>query len=342
MSDTVVVVGGGPGGLRCAKLLADCGARIVLLEKNSRIGPKVCAGGITEKGLLAHIPRQLIEKSFTDQVIETHRQLCRYHNDTPLIATVNRTALGAHMAREATTSGVRIIKSARVTSITNHSVHYVHNNKEHELRYHFLIGADGALSPVRSFCRVPSRHFGVGIKFTIEAAFPEMVWNFDPYRFQSGYSWIFPHAATASVGVYRCGTGLSPVQLRARLSQWLAAKKIDVGNSSLKAARVNCDYRGFQFGRCFLVGEAAGLVSPITGEGIYPALVSAQEVSRLIVDPHYEPKLLWAMVKKYRMHRILHTIANLHTGLTFVLSECFVQALKRRVISPAALEMATG
>ena len=41
-----VIVGGGPGGLACATLLARQGKEVLVLERNSAIGPKVCAGGI--------------------------------------------------------------------------------------------------------------------------------------------------------------------------------------------------------------------------------------------------------------------------------------------------------
>ena len=70
----ILVVGGGPGGLACATMLAQNGARVALAERKPEIGPKVCAGGITWHGLIKHVPSSLIERSFPEQLIVTPGQ----------------------------------------------------------------------------------------------------------------------------------------------------------------------------------------------------------------------------------------------------------------------------
>jgi flavin-dependent dehydrogenase len=47
----VIIVGAGPAGLRCAEILATSELSVLLLEKNEKMGQKVCAGGITRKDL---------------------------------------------------------------------------------------------------------------------------------------------------------------------------------------------------------------------------------------------------------------------------------------------------
>jgi flavin-dependent dehydrogenase len=44
----VVIIGAGPAGLNCAKKLSEADKTVLLVEKNTEIGPKVCAGGITK------------------------------------------------------------------------------------------------------------------------------------------------------------------------------------------------------------------------------------------------------------------------------------------------------
>jgi geranylgeranyl reductase len=47
MHTDILIVGAGPGGLTCGRLLAEQGREVVILERNNVIGAKVCAGGIT-------------------------------------------------------------------------------------------------------------------------------------------------------------------------------------------------------------------------------------------------------------------------------------------------------
>lgn len=86
----VLIVGGGPGGLACARLLAEQGKQVTLVDRKAAIGPKVCAGGITWSGLLQHVPEHLIERSFPTQHIHTALQQVGISEKTPIIATVNR------------------------------------------------------------------------------------------------------------------------------------------------------------------------------------------------------------------------------------------------------------
>ena len=57
---SVIIIGAGPGGLACARLLAEQGMDVLVLERKSIVGPKVCGGGITWDGLLGRVPMNLI------------------------------------------------------------------------------------------------------------------------------------------------------------------------------------------------------------------------------------------------------------------------------------------
>ncbi len=72
------------------------------------------------------------------------------------------------------------------------------------------------------------------------------------------------------------------------LDDWLQMMKIDKGDVIMESYPISYDYRGYHFGNTFLAGEAAGLGSGLTGEGIYQSLASGQEVARIILDPEYE------------------------------------------------------
>ena len=60
----IIIIGAGPTGLRVAKILAEAGKKVLVLEKNSVIGPKICAGGASPKVFQQGIPEDLIERKF--------------------------------------------------------------------------------------------------------------------------------------------------------------------------------------------------------------------------------------------------------------------------------------
>ena len=119
----------------------------------------------------------------------------------------------------------------------------------------------------------------------------------DARRFSAWYAWIFPHKDTIAVGCCCDPRKMDPEKLKAGFHQWLKDRKIDPEDSSLESYPIAYDYQGVKFGNIFLAGEAAGLASGLTGEGIYQSLASGQEVARLILDPEYEPEQLEKVLK---------------------------------------------
>ena len=77
-----------------------------------------------------------------------------------------------------------------------------------------------------------------------------------------------------------------------------------IKTSGLKAeaANINFDYRGYRFDNKFLIGDAAGLASGLTGEGIYSAVCSGQAAARTILNPCHKDTELLNLIKKHRKH----------------------------------------
>ena len=94
-----IIIGAGPGGLTCASVLAKQGHNVLVLEKNQRVGPKICGGGVTCSGLTQLIPAQLIEKSFNEQFIFSDWQQIKIPSPQPILSTVNREHLGQWSAQ---------------------------------------------------------------------------------------------------------------------------------------------------------------------------------------------------------------------------------------------------
>lgn len=342
MKYDAVIVGGGPGGLKCAALLADQGVKVLVLERKSRIGPKVCAGGITTGGLIKALPKSLIQRTFSSQTIRTRYQHLVIDESGPIIGTVNRRELGTYMAAEAAGSGAEIITGARAANVSDDRVIYILGDRSYEARYDFLVGADGSNSKVRKFLGIDSSPpiCGIGLHYLVGDGGDKMVWNFNANSFGSGYSWIFPHRDTASVGAYLAGGSISPLQLKKNLDRWLVEWGINSGDGRFEADKINIDYRGWAFGSRFLVGDAAGLASPLTGEGINPALVSAEAVAASIIDPSASSDNLQRIIRRHRSHRTIGRIADRSRLLALVLSELSGLLLRFRVIGFDKFEMA--
>lgn len=336
-----VVVGAGPAGLACARTLSAGGIRTLVIEKKPVIGPKVCAGGLTWGGLAGRIPDQLIERAFPIQHISTRFQKITVQASHPIIVTVDRKRLGEHMLEQAKTAGVEILSSTRVTAINRNSLVFKCRNDDHlqQVSFDHLIGADGSTSLVRRYLNLPVSRMGVGINYQIPGQHATMEWHLNSDYFKNGYGWIFPHRDSFSLGAYVDAATMEAHKLKENLIQWATTLDLDLAEEKCRAEIINTDYRGWDFGRFFLVGDAAGLASSLTGEGIYPAIVSGEIIARKILDPDYNCSTLDRLIKKHRHHGWLVRLTAKRDLLTILLFEILVLALRSRLLHFSRLEM---
>ena len=337
----VLIVGGGPGGLACAADLAAGGARVLLVERKPAIGPKVCAGGITWNGLIREVPETLIEAAFPEQHIVTGRQRTVVAEENPIVATVNRERLGQWMAQQAATAGANLRTGCRVLRLDSGSATLEDGaGRQTRVTFDFLVGADGSNSLVRRSLGLPARAVGLGLNAMLPGHLPRMEWHLRADLFGCGYGWVFPHAEEVSVGAYTAASGLSGRVLKERLLAWAADQGFRLDPERLRAGLVNFDYRGVRFDRTFLVGDAAGLASGLTGEGIHPALISGRAVARMILDPAASTRALDLLVHHQRRHRRFVALAGGRRRLCGLLMETLVVLLRLKMLDFRALEMA--
>ena len=331
-----IIIGAGPGGLACAATLAARGREVLVLEKKKTIGAKICAGGLTWAGLHSrNVPDHLIERSFSEQFVFSNWQKTEIRSQNPIIATINRQTLGQWMKHKAREAGAVIIAGSPVREISDTAVF----TTDRQYTFDYLVGADGSGSMTRRYLGLPAELVGSGLHYQVDGDFPRMEWHLNTALFGNGYAWIFPHRGSASVGVYACRRHNRPRDLLEHFHIWLQEQGIDVSGTQLSAATINFDYRGWNFGRFFLVGEAAGLASGLTGEGILPAIVSGETVAMTIIDKNYQSGKLECLLRKHRRHaKIVHLSAANKAVCTWVM-ESLVLALRSGFIHFSALEM---
>lgn len=342
MSFDVIIVGAGPGGLACAEATATLGLKTLVLERKFVIGRKVCAGGVTWNGLVKKVPIDIFERQFHTQYIFTRSQKVSVSSPTPIIATVNREKLGQLMSRKAQQAGAELRLGCQVISINGHTITFFNKStkKREQQKFSYLVGADGSSSLVRRHLGLAVQDIGIGINYQLTGNFPNMEWHLDNLLFASGYAWIFPHQDTVSIGAYVDSRVLKAKILHENLLKWAEKSGHRLSGYKKEVEYINFDYRGYHFNNIFLVGDAAGLASGLTGEGIYPAIVSGEAVAECIADPHFKPIDLQKMIKNHSRHRRIVTLLGKNRILSTVLAELISFGLKKKLISFSAAEMA--
>jgi menaquinone-9 beta-reductase len=338
----VVIVGAGPAGLACAKILAQNSIRTIIIDKKEIIGPKVCAGGLTWSGLTGRIPESLFEKSFPVQHINTPLQKISIKSPHPIIVTINRKILGQFMLEQALAAGAEILSGTCVTEITDNAVFFrtIKNKTLKTIQFDYLVGADGSNSIVRKFLSLPTSRMGVGINYQIPGDQKSMAWFLNHSFFKNGYGWIFPHKDTISIGAYVDRSIMRAYTLKTNLIHWAKSIGFDLANKKCGAAYINFDYQGWNFKNILLAGDAAGLASGLTGEGIYPAIISGEVVAKTIINPNCDPNQLIRLIKKQKLHALMVGITRRHKLFNTLLSETVVFGLRSKLLNFRRLEMA--
>ncbi len=297
----VLIVGAGPAGLRAAQVLAGAGREVVVAEKRAEIGPKTCAGGLTPKTVdvlrRLGLPDQLgLER--VGQVAFDGR-CCVLHPERTLIRTVSRRELGGYQLRWARAAGADVRAGSPVTSLD--LAGRAASVGGQAVRWRHLIGADGADSGVRRALRVPSPRECFAAEYNVAGL------RLEPLRVEvdpdlaGGYFWVFPHCDYTSIGAVASKHVLRPSALRRYLDRRLTALGVQPGSAPFEAATIEGEFRGFHFpGDVHLAGDAAGVASSLTAEGIYAALLTGEEVARRILSPGYQAERTrrWLGVKR--------------------------------------------
>ncbi|PIP27920.1 MAG: hypothetical protein COX29_03915 [Candidatus Moranbacteria bacterium CG23_combo_of_CG06-09_8_20_14_all_35_22] len=300
----IIIIGAGPAGLNAAKILGDAGRRVLLLEKNAEIGPKICAGGLTRKSVrYLNLPQEIIDHTYNEIIFNSlhFRSTIKFAEN--FFYTVDRKKLGQWQLGKINRNFVDVRTETHIIRIEKDFVVTKENEK---IKFNYLIGADGSNSIVRRHLKIKTRLAGIAIQYKIPRG------NFNDFEifmrsefFKAWYAWIFPHKDYVSIGYGYPQKIFSPLKAQQKFEKWAKEKNIDLKNSVREAFLINCDYRGFRFGNIFLSGDATGIADGYTGEGIYQALVSGEDIAKIILDKKHRPRKTYATIREKRVHETM-------------------------------------
>ena len=277
----VAIVGGGPAGSTAAYRLARAGASVLLVDRATFPRDKPCGGGVT--GRAARLLPFSIEPVVEDVV---DRLECRLHYGprfqraagAPLALMTQRKRLDHFLLEKAAEAGADVRDGVKVKDVREHALSV--DGKDVQAR--IVIGADGCNgTTARALDLGGEIVHGVALEanFPHEARFAHaMVLELAVVR--GGYGWVFPKGDHVNVGVG--GDESEAPRLREHLRRLCEMHRIDFDTAT--------DTRGYRLpmrrpegrlarGTTALIGDAAGLVDPFSGDGMYEAFLSAQLVA---------------------------------------------------------------
>jgi geranylgeranyl reductase family protein len=282
----VAVVGAGPAGSTAARRLATAGASVLLVDKAVFPRDKPCGGGVT--GRAARLLPFSIEPVVED-VVERMDCGLRYGSGfsrrarAPLAYMTQRRRLDHFLLEKAAEAGADVRDGVRVADVREGGLTV--DGEEIEAR--IVLGADGCNgSSAKQLALAGEIVHGVAL----EANYPQderfahaMLLEIAVIR--GGYGWIFPKGDHVNVGVG--GNETEAPRLRSELRQMCEAYGVDPDAASdMRGYRLPMRRPGTRLarGRTAVIGDAAGLVDPFSGDGMYEAFLSSLLVTEASLD----------------------------------------------------------
>jgi len=297
----VIVVGAGPGGSTAARVCARHGLKTLLIEKEKFPRYKSCGGCLSLKTV------RLLDFDLTS-VLENTIYGAKFsyclkepffiESNEPIAYLVMRDRFDHLLAQKAIEAGTTFLEGERVIQIQEKTgrieVELTHGER---LSAHYLIGADGAESVVAKSI-FQKTNFGDGIavqsevRFDPSLSFPERELHFvhlDFGKIPNGYGWVFPKKHWLSIGIggmFRATKKLNPGRfLNDFLTElgYVTKDRIERTKGHLLPSFYD-EGQIVSRGKILLVGDAAHLMDPLQGEGIYYAIQSGILAAEAIVE----------------------------------------------------------
>ncbi len=297
----IAVIGGGPAGTLAAAELAHAGREVFLFDEKLA-WEKPCGGGLTDKALSrwpflrsAQVERKWISDC---ELIAPSGRKAAFQLDRP-IAIFSRLALNGLLLDRARAAGVRVLRE-RITKIDGGPVDWRLHSSSGNYEADFVVLAAGGRNPFRGqFSQtLGPENFMVAVGFYIPGTSHVAQVRF--LKGLHGYLWVFPRSDHYSAGICGRMKGKSTAELRRLLEDSLPEFGLGLEGARFYAHILPSFTAKALQGTSFsgdgwaTIGDAAGFVDAITGEGLYYALRSAELLAEAMLagSPENYPVLV--------------------------------------------------
>ncbi len=284
---TIAVLGGGPAGASAAERLARAGLKTIVLDEKLA-WEKPCGGGLTYKAYSQYpylIENETPKKLVTDTLLAAPKAgEFKMVLSRPLVI-YSRFDLNRMLLRRAEAAGAAIEKE-RVLGLERTSSGWQIRTRSGRLEADYCVIATGARNPLRD---VGTQYTAQDTMYALGYWVPSDQAHIDIQFLPKleGYIWVFPRSGHLSIGI--CGKSESAQCLRIRLERYMDERGICRKDAKFYGHMLPAlERRGWRNNRLagdgwIAVGDAGGLVDPITGEGLYYAVRSGDLASQVVL-----------------------------------------------------------
>ncbi len=317
MNYDVVVVGAGPAGSTAAKFLSEKGVKVLLIDKDKFPRDKPCGGGLCEHITEFDHIREKIEtdtSDFSDSICmrgkivsPSAQHTTDYLSETPLFHNVRRKKFDYALVQFAIDAGAEFLENCKVKEVfTTQEKAVVKLANSREFICKVIVGAGGAYDVVANYLRKKERlrekrgkDFGMAVveEFEVGEEFIDRVYGKErtsminlKHANLNGYAWVFSKHDILNIGYGGFNDEMKKIDIKNEFKNYLDFLKRNgylpkwIESKKLKGAPVPFvgNIKKTYADRIVIVGDAAGFVSPLTGEGIYYAMDSGKIASEII------------------------------------------------------------
>lgn len=337
--EPVVIVGGGPVGLGCALFLAQHKIQSIVYEKQPYPIDKVCGEGVMPHGIAL-----LKELGVFDNIPTSEKHpflgIQYYFAGAPSIGADFSNGVGFGIRRTALSRALyQAAKSEPSIDIFQQSIQSLN-----EFAGQFVIAADGMRSNIRRMANIPlsqspRRRYGTRLHFSMQpwSNYVEIYWG-------EGFEAYVTPAGNNQVGVaflwhkHRMPTGIKPTPAYFLDKLPRLSKRLTGCPSLSQPLSTGPFYQTVPKpynGQICLIGDAAGYLDPLTGEGISLGLMQAKVLAKALAENKLDPKKFYGqMNRRFFWHRnFTKTLVILSTQAKLLHFSIGIPWLGRRAFS---------